>query len=142
MSPAGTRAKAMALPSVGENVPDRISPSPPAVSTFWPWRSTPFSSITRPIIWRGAPAAFCASSAARPMKSRPSSSATVQASAASNGVRGFVHVLAVQIHARFQAQRVARAEAGRLHAGGRAGAFQNATACSCGSTISKPSSPV
>src|SRR3546814_5509511 len=28
-------------------VPDRISPSPPGVSTFWPWRSTPFSSITR-----------------------------------------------------------------------------------------------
>ena len=25
--------------------------------TFWPWRSTPFSSLTRPIIWRGAPAA-------------------------------------------------------------------------------------
>ena len=91
-----------------------------AVSTFWPWRSTPFSSITRPIIWRGTPAAFCASSAARPMKSRPSSSATVQARPASYGDDGLVHVLAVEVHAGFQAQRVARAQAGRLHAGGRA----------------------
>ena len=85
-SPAGTRAKAIALPSVGEKVPDRISPSPLAVSTFWPWRSTPFSSITRPIIWRASPAAFCASSTGRPMKSRPSSRLTVHASAASNGL--------------------------------------------------------
>ncbi|KAG0758190.1 hypothetical protein G6F22_019723 [Rhizopus arrhizus] len=73
----------MPLARLGEKVPDRISPWPLAVVTAWPWRSTPFSSITRPIIWRAVPAAFCASSTSRPMKSRPSSSDTVQASAAS-----------------------------------------------------------
>jgi hypothetical protein len=35
-SPAGMRANAIALPSVGENVPERISPSPFAVTTRWP----------------------------------------------------------------------------------------------------------
>src|SRR5690348_18010175 len=53
------------LSSVGAKLPERISPSPLAVSTFWPCRSTPFSSSTRPTITRGTPAAFCASSALR-----------------------------------------------------------------------------
>src|SRR6185437_9423110 len=35
-APAGTRANAMALPSVGEKMPDRISPSPALVMTRWP----------------------------------------------------------------------------------------------------------
>src|SRR6185312_3057009 len=85
-APAGTRAKAMALPSVGEKMPERISPSPAPVTTRWPWRSTPLSSSTTPISSRGTPPAFCLSSAARPTKSRPSSSDTVHASPASQGV--------------------------------------------------------
>src|SRR5690606_29660914 len=82
-SPAGTRANAIALPSVGEKVPERISPAPCAVRTAWPWRSTPFSSITSPMSWRGAPSRRCASSTSRPTKSRSGSSETVQPSAAS-----------------------------------------------------------
>src|SRR5690348_2547893 len=85
-APAGTRANPIALPSVGEKMPDRISPSPLPVTTRWPWRNTPLSSITTPTNSRGTPSAFCFSSAARPMKSRPSSSDTVQARPASHGV--------------------------------------------------------
>src|SRR5258706_2399530 len=47
--PSGRRASAMELPSVGENVPLVISPSPSALSTFWWARSTPPESMsTRP----------------------------------------------------------------------------------------------
>src|SRR6185437_3365695 len=85
-APAGTRANAMALPSVGEKMPERISPSPLPVTTRWPCRSTPLSSITTPISSRGTPSDFCFPSAVRPIKSRPSSSDTVQARPASHGV--------------------------------------------------------
>ena len=121
---AGTRAKAMERSSVGENVPLVISPSPtPRTSTFWWLRSTPRSSSSRPTSLRGEPARAHLERASRPMKARPAgSSATVQPSADSRRMRARVHVVAVEVHAGLQAQRVARAEA----AGGDAQRIQAA----------------
>src|SRR6185437_12558432 len=140
-APAGTRAKAMALPSVGEKMPDRISPSPLPVTTRWPWRSTPLSSSTTPISSRGTPDTFCFSSAARPMKSRPSSSDTVQARPASHGVTSS----SMSWPYRFipaSSRSVSRAPKPAGCTPAAASAFHNATACSSGTMISKPSSPV
>ena len=82
-----------------------------------------------------------ARSAALPTKSRPLSRSTVQAEAGFERRDRLVHVLPVEVHAGFEAQRVARAEARRGHAG-VARACHSAAACAAGTTISNPSSPV
>ena len=54
---------------------------------------------------------------------------------------GFVHVPAVEVHARLQAQGVARAEPGRLHARGEQRVPER-LGVGLGTTTSNPSSPV
>src|SRR5574337_399055 len=141
VAPAGTRANAIALSRVGAKLPDRISPSPLAASTFWPWRSTPLPSSTRPIITRGTPLAFCRSSAARPMKSRPGSSETVQPRLASHGVT-FSSMSWPYRFMPASSRKVSRAPRPAGFTPAACSASHSATACSCGSMISKPSSPV
>ena len=85
--------------------------------TRWCERITARSSSTSPTSCRSAPRARAASSAARPMKSRSAGSkATVHARPTLERMRALVHVVAIQIHAGLEPQRVARAEAAGAHA--------------------------
>jgi hypothetical protein len=51
-----------------------------------------------------------------------------------------IHVLAIQVHAGFEAQRVARSQAARAHAGSRQ-RIPRLDGARSGNTASKPSSP-
>jgi hypothetical protein len=68
---------------VGLIVPLHTTPlASPATYTGMPWRGIARSATVKPTSLRGTPAAFCASSAARPTKS-PLASFTVHARFAS-----------------------------------------------------------
>ena len=86
--------------------------------------------------------AACASSAALPTKSRGLARSTVQAKPGHERRHRFVHVLAVEIHAGLEAQRVARAQPARSHAGCGECAPASLPRRLAGTMISKPSSPV
>ena len=110
-TPAGRRASAIDLPSVGLNVPLVISPSPRAVRTTWCARSTPplsvSSSPTSCRVRRMRDERRLADEIARAREiDRPGEAGLERR-------HRLVHVLAVEVHAGFEAQRVARAEARR-----------------------------
>ena len=112
------RARAMARFNVGEKVPLVISPSGSPADPSWPPRSRPGDCAAprapraraRPAI---APSLAARTSASRPMKSRSSRLESHRPGEAGlEGMAGLVHVVAVQIHARLEAQRVPCAEPG------------------------------
>ena len=103
------------------------------------------SVISKPTMVFCVPLAFCACSTSRPRNSvlfQP----TIQPRSASITVVVLVDVVAVQAHRGFEAQRVARAEAGRDQAVrlARLAAARptRARAIAGGTITSKPSSPV
>ena len=69
--------------------------------------------ISNPISLRVMPCSFCRVSAARPMNS-PLSSLTIQAKPGLERRDGRMDLVAIERHARFQAQCVARAQAARF----------------------------
>ena len=140
--PFGTLANAMALPMVGENVPDVTSPSPLLVTTFWWSRITPLPSNTKPTMVLLAPLSFNASNASRPTKRLSSSvRSTVQVSAASSGeTSSFISEPYKLIPA--SSLNVSRAPKPQGLTPTSMSIFQVNSADFSGSIISKPSSPV
>ena len=108
-TPAGGRQRDRLL-SVGEKLPLVVSPVLPTVCTGMWARITPRSSSSRPAKSRasgGRERRLADEVAPGSLRS------TVQRRPDLVGRDRFVHVLAVEVHAGFQAQRVARAEARR-----------------------------